>query len=376
MVEIVEVKTRKQKKLFATFPIKLYKDCPYYVPSIRNDDLDILDKKKNACLTESDCRCFLAYKDGKLVGRIAGIIHKNANKLFGTKKIRFSRFEAIDDLEVFKALLGAVENYGKEEGLEVIHGPWGFNDTDREGMLTYGFDRVSTYATNYSYPYFAENMRKLGWADESKWIEFEFEIPKKPFEKMDRLAEKLKKKYNLRDVAEEVSVSQIVKKYGNKFFETYNESYGHLDEFCAVSPETQQSILDSFGMIINARYFSLLVDENDEVAGAAVVFPSLRKPLIKHKGNVIPFGIIGLLHAVNKPKELEMAIIGVKKSYKNTGIHSIMMSKIIHNIIEDGIEQLESNPMLEHNYDIQANWKFTKTEIIKRRQTFVKNIEK
>ena len=375
MVEIVEVKSKKQKKLFAAFPVKLYKDCPYYVPSIRNDDEDILDKKKNACLSECDCKCFLAYKDGKLVGRIAGIIHRNANKLFGTKNIRFSRFEAIDDIEVFKALLDAVENYGKQEGLDAIHGPWGFNDTDREGMLTYGFDRVSTYATNYSYPYFAENMKKLGWGDESKWVEYEFEIPTEPFEKIDRLSEKLKKKYNLRDVAEEMSVSQIVKKYGNKFFETYNEAYGHLDEYCAVSPETQKSILGSFGMIINPRYFSLLVDENDEVAGAAVVFPSLRKPLIKHKGKVIPFGIFSFLRAVNKPKELEMAIIGVKHKYRNSGINAVLMSRIINNIIEDGITNLESNPMLEHNYEIQANWKFSNTKIVKKRQTFVKKIE-
>jgi len=376
MVEIVEVKTRKQKKLFATFPIKLYKDCPYYVPSMRSDEMDILDKKKNFSLTDCDCKCFLAYKDGKVVGRIAGIIHRKANKLFGTKKIRFSRFEAIDDLEVFKALLGAVENYGREEGLEIIHGPWGFNDTDREGMLTYGFDKVSTYATNYSYPYFAENMRKLGWGDESKWVEYEFEIPKEPFEKMDRLAEKLKSKYKLRDIVETMSVKQVVKQYGDKFFETYNEAYGDLDEYCAVSGDGQKAILDQFQMAINPRYFSVLVDENDEVAGAAVVLPSLRKPLIKHRGKLFPIGFIGVLHAISKPKELEMAIIGVKKSYKNTGIHAIMMSRIIHNIIDDGITQLESNPMLEHNYAIQANWKFTKTEIVKKRQTFVKNIEK
>ena len=192
MLEIREVKTKKDIAIFAKYPVKLYKDCPYYVPSLRSDEVDTFNPKKNHSLNKNKLKAFLCYKDGKLVGRIAGLINTKENELSGKKFVRFSRFECINDLEVFKALLGAVENFGKENGMEIIHGPWGFNDTDREGMLTFGFDKRSTYATNYSYPYFYQNLEKLGYETESVWSERDFKIPTEPYERITKLVERLK----------------------------------------------------------------------------------------------------------------------------------------------------------------------------------------
>ena len=190
MVDIVEVKTKKQQRIFTNYPLKLYKDCPYYVPPLYSEEKNIFNPKKNFSLENCDMRCFLAYRNGEVVGRIAAIVHNQYNRLWNKKDIRFSRFDAIDDLEVFDALLKAVEKVGRERGLERIHGPWGFNDTDREGMQTYGFSERSTFATNYYYPYFCENMKKLGYADESKWIERGFTIPERPYERIIRKDEK------------------------------------------------------------------------------------------------------------------------------------------------------------------------------------------
>jgi hypothetical protein len=168
MIEIKEVKGRRAMNVFASYPVKLYKGCPYYVPSLRSDEKATFNKKKNYNLVNNECKAFLCYKDGKVVGRIAGLINKKENQLTGQKMVRFSRFECVDDIDVFKALLGAVEDFGKQNGMDTIHGPWGFNDTDREGMLTFGFDKRSTYSTNYYYPYFCERMKELGFEDESK----------------------------------------------------------------------------------------------------------------------------------------------------------------------------------------------------------------
>ena len=212
MIEIREVKTKKDLKLFATYPIKLYKNCPYYVPSLRADEMSTFNPKKNFSLKGNKIKGFLAFKDGELVGRIAGLIHYTDNALRNKKMVRFSRFECINDLEIFKALLGAVEKFGKENGMNIIHGPWGFNDTDREGMLTYGFNERSTYATNYYYPYFAENMEKLGFKGESFWLERRFEIPTSEDIRMKNLAEKLKVKLKVKDLAETLSIKQTVLK--------------------------------------------------------------------------------------------------------------------------------------------------------------------
>lgn len=375
MIEVREVITKRDKKKFVNYPLQLYKDCPYYVPYLTIDEMNTLNPKKNSYLLDNEFKAFLAYKDGKLVGRIAGIVSTKDNELTGEKKIRFSRFECIDDIEVFKALLGAVAKFGKECGMEVMHGPWGFNDTDREGLLTYGFDRRSTYATNYSYPYFAEKLEQLGFEDGSKWIERDFVIPTEPYERFVRISDKLKTRMKLVDIADTMSVKQIIANYGDEFFETMTDAYGHLDGYVPIVGKARQEMLDQFASIVNTRYISFLIDEKGKVAGFGICFPSICDAVIKSKAKMLPFGWARLLKAINSPKELEMALIGVRKEYKNSGINSIIITRIMKNILEDGIEKIESNPMLEHNLNVQQQWKFVGGGIIKKRQTYVKKID-
>lgn len=374
MIEIKEVVTKKDKKLFASYPLKLYKDCPFYVPNLLSDELKILEPKKNSYLEGNEFKAFLAFKDGKLVGRIAGLILRKDNELTGEKKIRFSRFECIDDKEVFRELLTAVAKFGKQYGMEIIHGPWGFNDTDREGMLTFGFDRRSTYSTNYSFPYFSEHMSELGFDDGSKWVEIDFAIPKLPYEKVVRISEKLKNKLKLTEISDKMSVKEILANYEDEFFETLTQSYGHLDGYVPIVGKARKEMLDQFATIVNTRYISFLVDEHGKVAGFGICLPSICDAVIKSNARMLPLGWARLLKAIKAPKELEMALIGVRKDYRNSGINSIMITRIMNNIIEDGIEKIESNPMLEHNHNILNQWKFAEGEIVKKRQTYVKKI--
>jgi GNAT superfamily N-acetyltransferase len=376
MIEIKEVKTKSDIKLFAKYPLELYKDCPYYVPNLRSDEIDTFDPNKNFNLKQNKIKGFLCYKDGKLVGRIAGLINFKENEIYGEDFIRFSRFECIDDIEVFKALLKAVAKFGKDNGVKVLHGPWGFNDTDREGMLTEGFDRRSTYASNYYYPYFHENIEKLGFADESKWVEWQFTIPSAPIERIDKLAERVRTKLGFVDVTETMSLKEIIKVYGKQVFETMNDAYGHLDGYVPIEGKAVDNVLKQFATIINPRYLSVVVDKNNNVAAFGVVLPSICDAVIKSKGKLFPTGFIGVLRSIKSPKELEMGMIGVRKEYKNTGINAMLISRILRNVIEDGVERIESNLMLEHNLNIQQQWKFTESELIKKRQTYRMDIDK
>ncbi len=374
MIEIKQVVSKKDKKLFASYPLKLYKNCPYYVPNLLSDERKILEPKKNSYLEGNEFRAFLAYKDKKLVGRIAGLILRKDNELTGEKKIRFSRFECIDDKEVFKELLSAVARFGKEHGMEIIHGPWGFNDTDREGMLTEGFDRRSTYSSNYYYPYFAKNMNELGFTAGSKWVEKDFPIPKVPYDKVIRIAEKLKGRLKLTEIADKMSVKEILANYEEEFFDTMTEAYGHLDGYIPIVGKARKEMLAQFATIVNTRYISFLVDDNGKVAAFGICLPSICEAVIKSKARMLPFGWIRLLKAIKKPKELEMGLIGIRKEYRNSGINSIIIARIMNNIIEDGIEKIESNLMLEHNHNILNQWKFAESDVVKKRQTYVKKI--
>ena len=376
MIKITEVRTASQRRAFARFPLRLYKDCPYYVPSVYADEKNITLPKKNPSLATCEIRCFLAEKDGKIVGRAAGIIQKKYNEIAGRKCIRFSRFDCIDDADVAKALLDAVESFGRERGMDTVHGPWGFNDQDREGMLTYGFERRATYATNYNYPYYEKLVRDLGFTDESEWVEYAFKVPEKVDERIAHVASFIQRKLGLKEIAGTAPMRKLIPVYGPKALAMVNEAYASLDCYVPVEGKVVDAVLQQFATVINPRYFSLLTDKNDEVVAMAVMLPSICAPLQKSGGRMTPLTILRLLRAIAKPKELEMVLIAVRPDYQKKGLNSIMISRILQNIIEDKIEKVESNPELVTNTAVQEQWEVLERYIVKRRKCFTKPIAK
>ena len=376
MINITEVRTASQRRAFARFPLKLYKDCPYYVPSVYADEKNITLPQKNPSLATCEIRCFLAEKDGKIVGRAAGIIQKKYNEIAGRKCIRFSRFDCIDDAEVAKALLDAVESFGRERGMDTIHGPWGFNDQDREGMLTYGFERRATYATNYNYPYYEKLVRDLGFTDESEWVEYAFKVPEKVDERIAHVASFIQRKLDLKEIAGTAPMRKLIPAYGPKALAMVNQAYAALDCYVPVEDKVVDAVLQQFATVINPRYFSLLTDKNDEVVAMAVMLPSICAPLQKSGGRMTPLTILRLLRAIAKPKELEMVLIAVRPDYQKKGLNSIMISRILQNIIDDKIEKVESNPELVTNTAVQEQWEVLERYIVKRRMCFTKPIAK
>jgi hypothetical protein len=374
MIEIIEVKTKKQIKLFANFPSKMYKNNKLYVPSFYSDEINILNPKKNLLLNDCDIKCFLAYKDDKVVGRIAGIIQKTYNKLANETTVRFSRFECIDDNEVAKKLLEAVELFGKEQGMNICHGPWGFNDQDREGLLVYGFDKRSTYATNYNYEYYEKLIKENGYQDECEWFEYKFKIPKETDARFLRIAEHVKSKMELRELADEYKISQLIKLYGKKIFQTVNECYKHLEGYVPVEGKTMDNVIAQFSVIINPKFLSVIVDKNDNVVGFGTALADICSALQKSKGRLLPFGFIRLLKAIKKPTGLELALIAVTPEYQKKGVNALILSRIMTNIINEGIQNVESNPELSSNSAVQSQWNSIEKEVIKKRKCFTKPI--
>jgi len=370
MVEIIEAKTRKQMREFAKFPCDLYEGSKYYVPSLRGDDVNMANPKKNLNAQYCDIKCFLAYKDGKIVGRIAGIIHKKYNSINKKKTIRFSRFDFIDDSEVSAKLMEAVIGFGKENGMTLLHGPWGFNDTDREGLLTDGFDKRATYATNYNYEYYAKHLIDLGFERESEWTEFKFIIADKMDERIHKMANMLKKKFHLRDVTETMSLKKFIKVYRDEFFDVFNECYSSLDNYVKIEGEEKKNVLNQFATIINERYYSAIVNEKDELVAYGIIIPSIADALIKSRGRLS----LDLVKSIAKPTGLECASIGVRPDYQKLGVSVLLVDKILTNIIEDGIVDVESNPMLITNTAIRNQFSHFKYEEVKKRCTFKKEI--
>ncbi len=357
MIEIKTVNKRSELRSFIEFPNELYRDNPYYVPYLTMDELNNLNifsernDKNNFAL-----KCFLAYKDGKIAGRIAAIRCDRHNEITKEKRLRFTRFDVIDNYEVFSKMMDAVIDYAKQLGLNIIHGPLGYNDLDREGVLTFGFDQPGNFETLYNHPYYKEFLEKYGFTVDAEWKEFKIPIPKKVDERISKIATNVmqRKKLHYFNIK---SLSQVINRYGKDIFKLIDEAYGDLYGVIPLTDEEVDNMISQFKLILNKRYLSLVLDENDNLVGFGLAFSSMSDAVRKSRGKILPLGVFRILHAVNNPKVIDLALIAVKKEYQNFGVTGIIMQQIIKNAIEDGVEYAESNPELVNNLAIQQQWK-------------------
>lgn len=374
-ITVKKVTTKKELKDFIRFNYELYKDNRYSVPDLYDDMLNTFSKKKNAAFEFCEADYFLAYKDGKLVGRIAGIINKRANETWGKKDVRFGWIDFIDDIEVSKILLETVEKWGRERGMTHIQGPLGFTDFDAEGMLVEGYDQLSTMATIYNYPYYPEHMEKLGYEKDADWVEYKIYIPDAIPEKHQRISDLIQRKYNLK-IKKYTSSKAIAKEYGQAIFELMNEAYSPLYGFSPLSQGQIKQYIKMYLPIVDLRMLTLITDANDTLVGVGISMPSLSVALQKAKGRILPFGWYHLLKAlfVKRAKVLDLLLVAIKPEYQNKGVNALLFSDLIPVYQKLGFKYAESNPELEMNGKVQAQWEYFDTELHKRRRAFVKAI--
>lgn len=376
MVEIIEVKTKKQRKQFVDFPTKLYEGNPYYVHPLRGDELGIFTPKKNVSFDECDIIFFLAMREGEVVGRICGILQKVYNLKTGTKRVRFGRFDFIDDIEVPRALLGAVEEWAKSKGMDTIHGPLGFNDLEREGLLIEGFDRLATFEANYNYPYYKDLIEQCGYEKEIDYISSRVQLPKETNERAKRLADAIMKRYNLR-IAKAKNIKEYLKKYKDGIFEVLDEAYGDLYGVIPYNERLKKSIIDQFKMVINMNYIISVLDENDRVVAFGFALPELAHAVQKSKGRLFPLGVFRILYARNHGNVADFGLIGVRKEYANRGLPAIMINYIVEEAKHVGVTTVEGNLTLEDNHHMLQLYKnFDNVERHKRFRCFVKKLYK
>lgn len=374
-IQIKTVSSRGEMKTFARFGNRLYKGNKYYVPSMPFDDLNTFDKDKNGAFEFSEAEFYLAYKDGKVVGRVAAIINHKANDSWKVKQVRFGWIDFIDDIEVSTALLNAVEEFGKAHGMTQIVGPLGFTDFDPEGMLVEGFDRVSTMALIYNYPYYPEHMKKLGYYKETGWVEYRITIPDALPEQHVRLAELVKKRYNLK--VRKMTVRQIKKEnYGRKLFKLINETYCVLYGYSLLSEKQIDQYVDTYLSLVDAKMLTFVEDADGDLIGAGISIPSLAEPLQKCNGEIFPFGWWYLLKTmfIKKPDTLDLLLIGVRPDYQNRGVNSLVFVDLFENYRKLGFKYAETNANLETNVKVQAMWDPFEKELHKRRWVFGKDL--
>lgn len=377
-VEIKKVESKKDLKKFIDFHYDLYAGNPYDAPTLFLDEMNTLSPDKNVAFDFCEAAYFLAYKDGKIAGRIAAIINKRANEKFGKQDLRFGWIDFIDDLEVSKALFKAAEDWGRAKGMTAIVGPLGFTDLDPEGMLIMGFDKLNTMETIYNYDYYPKHMEAMGgWEKDNDYVEYYLPMPDKVPEKFAKLSQLIEKRYNLH--VKKLTKKDVNAGYAHKVFHLINETYKDLYGFVELTDRQIDQYVKSYMPMLDMNLITVIVDgnKNDAIAGVGISIPSMARAMQKcHRGRLLPFGWWHVLRALkwHKTEGVDLLLIGFLPEYRAKGANALLFADLIPRYIDYGFKWGETNVEMEANNGVQGQWSALEHVNHKRRRCFRKVI--
>jgi GNAT superfamily N-acetyltransferase len=372
MITIVEANTKQLLKAFITFPFELYKNHPYWVPPLIADEMETFDKDKNPAFQSAEAYFYLAYKNDKIVGRIAAIINWNEVNEQHKSKVRFGWWETIDDVEVTKALLEKVYELGRKNNLEHVEGPMGFSNLDKVGVMTEGFDEMGSMITWYNHPYYASHLEQLGYVKEKEYLENKFPFENVKPEFFFKAQELIKKRYQLRPL--NFTKTRDIMPYVDKMFDLFNKSYASLSSFVAITDIQKEYFKKKYISFINPEYIKFVVDKDDQIVAFSIVMPSFSEALRKANGKLFPFGFYHLLQAKKNSKDVLFYLIGIDPEYQSKGVTAIIFNEYYNTFAEKGIKNCIRTPELADNHAIHNIWKHFNPEIFRRRCTFKKDL--
>ncbi len=372
MIVIKEVKTRKMRHQFVSFPLDLYKGNPYFVPPLYGDEMKVFSKK-NAYYKTSIASFFLAFDDDKVVGRISGIIQNQSNQKNGERRARFTRFDAIDNQEIANALFKTVEQWAYTNGMEYVCGPLGYSDLEREGLLIEGFDHIATFEEQYNYEYYGRLIDNAGYEKEIDWLEYKLYRPESLDPTLDRVATAAMEKFKLH-LGTGTNKRHYINKYKDGIFHCLDEGYKELYGTVPFTKEMKQQIITQFMYLLSLKFMITVCDENENVIAFGLSVPSLGPAFQQSGGRFTPKAIYKMIKILRKPDVIDLGLIAVLPEYQSFGINAIILRELILGMIRENISYCETNLNLENNSKVQAQWKFFPKEQHKKRRSYLKRI--
>lgn len=373
-LRIIKVNSPREMSDFIHVTDRIYRDCTQYVPDFESDIRGLFDHRKNPGLEFSDIQPFVAYRGNAPVGRIVGIINRKANEKWNIRNVRFSMIEFIDDPEVSSALIGAVETWGKERGMEKIHGPLGVTDFDKEGMLVEDFNLKGSMTAIYNPPYYPRHMEALGFEKEVDWQQVRIRIPEEVPARYARTAQYAREQIEL--TVKKCSKRELLGECGQQVFRLFNAAYAPIFGFSELSPRQVNSFLRKYLVLIDTRLIPVVFNKEGEIVGAAVTMASLVEALQKSRGRLLPFGWWHLLRSMKLKHEgcAEMLLVAVRPDYQGLGVNALFFDDLIPVFNKYGFRWAETGPQLEDNIRELTQWKPLKPEFVKRRRCYVKSL--
>ena len=370
MIELKEVKSKKELKQFVLFVYHHYKHNKFWIPPLIKGELETLRADKNPAFEQCEAIIFLAYNNGKAVGRIAGIINHKFIEQWGKKYARFCWFEFVDDKEVSWKLLEAVEEWAVSKGMEGIIGPMGFTTFERQGILIQGFQEMPTFSGVYNFSYYPEHLEAHGYTKEIDYVEYEVKVPEKIPEKALKVRDLIVKRYNFRSL--QVKSTKELLPYADPVFRVINAAYKPLYGFVQLTEDQIDYFVKKYFSYIIPDYTTAVLDENGKVLGFQISMPSMSRAFQKARGRLFPFGFYHMMKAMKNPTRIDILLVGVHPDYQNKGVNAIFMTDLTGIAIKKGIKYAESNAELEENVKVQNFWRYFDTRQHRRTRIYSK----
>ncbi len=372
-IELREATSLRDIRKFVRFPFKLYRGNEYWIPSLIKGDIDNLRADRNPAFDHCDARYMLAYRDGEIVGRIAGIINHRFIKKWDRKYARFCWFEFIDDLEVSGALIADIEAWARSKGMEGINGPVGFTTFEQLGILIYGFDELPTFSSTYNHPYYPDHLEHHGYGKDVDYVEYEVASPDGVPEKVTRISDITRKRLKLKLL--QADSRKDLLPYASQVFDVINAAYEPLFGFVPLTEKQVDLFVKKYFSFILPEYTTIVLDQDDQVVGFQISMPSLSRAFQKARGRLYPFGFRHLLKAMKNPDRIDILLVGIRPEYQGKGVNALFMTEMTATCAEKGIKWAESNAELEENIKVQNFWRYFDARHHKRKRVFMKAFE-
>jgi GNAT superfamily N-acetyltransferase len=368
-VELVEARRRSQIRDFVALPARLHRGHRGWVPPLRTEELRFLDPEKNLAHAYCTHVPVLAYRDGRAVGRIVGIVNHRYNRLRGERSARFGQLECVEDREIAHALLEYVEHWARDLEMTRIVGPMGFTDQDPEGFLVEGFDEEPALASNQNPEYLVRFLEAEGYAKEVDYVVYRVPVPEVTPTFYRRISARTTARGTCSLV--EFTSRRALEPYIRPMLELMNETFRDLIGYSSLDDAEVADLARRFLPIIDPRFVKVAV-AGAEVVGFIIGVPNFNEGLRKARGRLLPFGWLEILRAAKRSQRLDLLLGGISEPYRGRGVDVLLGKAMIDSAREAGFTHLDSHHELESNHRMRREMERMGGTVYKRYRIFSK----
>jgi hypothetical protein len=370
-IEIKVVDTKKDLKKFIMFPFELYKKDPYWTPPLLSDEYSYYNVKKNKNLAENPYIQLLAYKEGKLVGRVMGLINTRANRLRNEKIARFTYLDTINSESVTHALLDKVTSWSRKYQMSHLIGPRGFSDQEPQGAVIEGFKKRAQIGTIHNKEHLVKHLDSYGFVKDVDWVNYNFPIPTEFPKTVKYIFQRLKKSTNFK--VKNFKSKAELKLYIKPIIELLNETYKDIYGFSPMTDSEVKAVVKKYLPVLDPKLVHVIEDSGKLIA-FSIVMPDVTPGLQKAKGKLFPFGFLHVLKSFKSSDTVQLLLVGIKEEYRGKGFFAIFAEQVIYESRLRNISRADSHLQLENNTSMRKWMDLFQAEIDRRYRAFKKEL--